>query len=146
MDEGKRRFEQVKNKSYSDASQALFLRIDECLGELALDSRYATKNFEEVINLFFEDGTCKTCRPDYKLNTKIIEFNGDFWHANPRYYSEDEFIYTNGKHLVKDIWETDAARVRALERLGYSVMVVWERDYYDNPDKIVADCVKFLKS
>lgn len=71
------------------------MQIDNILGEFATDSRYATKNAEEVINLFFDDGTCKTCRPDYKLNTKIIEFNGDFWHANPIFYKSGEYIYTN---------------------------------------------------
>ena len=99
-----------------------------------------------MINLFFEDGTCRTCRPDYKLNTKIIEFNGDFWHANPLYYKSGDFVHTNGKCLVDDIWNADKVRKDALERLGYSVMVVWEHDYYSNPDKVVSDCVAFLKS
>lgn len=143
---GKEKFSVLKNKSYSDVSQALFIKIDHQLGEFSKDSRYATKNAEEVINLFFEDGTCKTCQPDYKLNTKIIEFNGDFWHANPLYYKSGEFIYTNGKHLVDDIWSADKIRKDALERLGYSVMVVWEHDYYSNPDKVVDECVAFLKS
>jgi len=146
LDEGKSRFEKLQNKSYSDVSQSMFLKIDEILGNFATDSKYATKNAEEVINLFFDNGTCRTCRPDYKLNTKIIEFNGDFWHANPKYYAANEFIYTNGKHLVKDIWEADAIRKHALEQLGYKVKVVWERDYYDNPDKVIAECVDFLKS
>ena len=146
MDEGKRRFGHLKNKSYSEVSQALFLRIDEQLGDLSLDSRYATKNAEEVINLFFDDGTCKTCRPDYKLNTKIIEFNGDFWHANTRYYAADEIIYTNGKRIVSDIWKADEIRKSALEKLGYRVLVIWEHDYYENPDKVVSKCVDFLKS
>ena len=143
---GKEKFSALKNKSYSDVSQALFIKIDHQLGEFSKDSRYATKNAEEVINLFFEDGTCRTCRPDYKLNTKIIEFNGDFWHANPLYYKSGEFIYTNGKHLVDEIWNADKIRKDALERLGYMVMVVWEHDYYSNPDKVVDECVAFLKS
>ena len=143
---GKEKFNALKNKSYSDISQALFIKIDYQLGEFSKDSKYATKNAEEVINLFFEDGTCKTCRPDYKLNTKIIEFNGDFWHANPLYYKSGEIIYTNGKHLVDDIWNADKIRKDALERLGYKVMVVWERDYYNNPDKSIEECVAFLKS
>lgn len=29
-------------------------------------------------------------RPDYFLNGKIIEFNGDFWHANPKMYNEND--------------------------------------------------------
>lgn len=62
------------------------------------------------------------------------------------YYKSGEFIYTNGKHLVDDIWNADKIRKDALERLGYKVMVVWEHDYYSNSDKVVDECVAFLKS
>lgn len=146
LDEGKKRFELVRNKAYSKISQILFKQIDKKLGEYSANSKYAEKNFEQVINIFFDDGKCKACRPDYILNTKIIEFNGDFWHANPKYYGPNDTPDRKKHDKASDIWQADALRKEALEKLGYKVKVVWESDFYENPDKVINDCVQFLKS
>ena len=49
------------------------------------------------------------------------------------------------KKPVKDIWLYDFVRKKELEKHGFKVHVVWESDYYENPEKIVDECVKFLK-
>lgn len=61
---------------------------------------YASKHGEAVVNIVTND-ICKASRPDYLLNTKIIEFNGDFWHANPVIYSENDVLqHWNSKIAV----------------------------------------------
>ena len=149
-EEGNRIYLDVCNKrslfrAYSKRSQDLFKRIDAKLGNLSVDSRYFEKNyeFEVFINI---DGIRRMVKLDYLLNGKVIEFNGDYWHANPSiYHSGDLIDIHNELKTVDDIWEADAKRNKAIEDLGYEVKVVWEEDYEKDRDKLVDECVKFLK-
>ena len=68
---------------------------------------------------------------DYRINgtRKIIEVNGDFWHANPKIYKHDDIVsYPNpvGKIPAKQIWDRDAKKKAIAEKYGYSVIAVWE--------------------
>jgi hypothetical protein len=59
---------------------------------------------------------------------RIIEFNGDYWHANPLIYESDSIIHMPGKttKLAKDVWQWDEFRNKAIEtEYGYKVFVVW---------------------
>lgn len=58
---------------------------------------------------------------------KIIEIYGTYWHCDPRKYQPDYFNKAV-KMTAQAIWDRDAARVRYLEDLGYSVEVIWEAD------------------
>lgn len=152
--EGKRRYEDICNKMYSNLSKSIFDIIQKRLGNFAIGSRYAEN--EMAINISFDDGSCRVCYPDYLLHTKIIEFNGDYWHANPKFYSsESEMSFIKNSNAqtskyngikAKDIWEYDKNKKKALEKLGYQVKVVWENDYHRDPAKIINECVEFLKS
>ena len=135
-------------KTYSNISQTLFQTIDKKLGSIGKESRWESKNFEYELYIEDENGIKRIIKVDYYLNGHIIEFNGDFWHANPRYYAENDKLPRPGlkKSLAKDIWKRDAFRKNALEHLGYKVMVVWETDYYNDTEKTISDCVAFLKS
>ena len=135
-------------KTYSNISQTLFQTIDKKLGSIGKESRWESKNFEYELYIEDENGIKRIIKVDYYLNGHIIEFNGDFWHANPRYYAESDKLPRPGlkKSLAKDIWKHDAFRKNALEHLGYKVMVVWETDYYNNAEKTISDCIAFLKS
>lgn len=149
--EGKTKFEEYCNKQYSNVSKTMFDIIQTRLGDFAIGSKYGDN--EIPINLYFEDNTCRLCYPDYLLHTKIIEFNGDYWHANPKYYSAGDHMkfidmqktkYSGNS--AKDIWEYDLKKKTALEKLGYNVKVIWESDYNANPAKVIEECVEFLKS
>lgn len=135
-------------KTYSNISQTLFQTIDKKLGSIGKESRWESKNFEYELYIEDENGIKRIIKVDYYLNGHIIEFNGDFWHANPKYYAESDKLPRPGlkKSLAKDIWKHDAFRKNALEHLGYKVMVVWETDYYNDAEKTISDCIAFLKS
>lgn len=78
---------------------------------------------------------------------RIIEFNGDYWHANPLVYESDSIIHMPGKttKLAKDIWQWDEARNKAIEaEYGYKVLVIWQKDWSENPDDVLQRCLKFL--
>lgn len=144
--EGKIKFEAAQNKSYSKVSQILFNKIDNLLGEFATNSNYALKNFEKRLDINTKDH-CKIYYLDYCLNNKVIEFNGDYWHANPAFYKADEKINTQYKQLlVNDIWEADNQRLKLIQDAGYQVLVIWEKDYYENPDEVLQKCIAFLKN
>lgn len=151
-EEGKKRYEETCRKKtqlkcYSNISQRLFKEIDIVLGDFAKESRWELKNHE--LEVFTEvDGMKKMFKTDYFLKGKVIEFNGDLWHANPNFYGpEDSMKAFDGKESkAKDIWERDATRRRALEKLGFQVLVVWENDYMLDANSIVKQCIDFLKT
>ena len=132
-------------KTYSDISQQLFKALDKKLGKFAKLSRWEKKNFE--YELFInQDNINRIIKVDYYLNGKIIEFNGDYWHANPSLYNAESILNTkNGQMLAKTIWKKDKRRYDALTKLGYKLHIVWECDYKNNPNKTIEDCIRFLK-
>jgi hypothetical protein len=77
---------------------------------------------------------------------KIIEFNGDYWHANPKKYHSNETITLKGGRTAKEIWEADAKKIALAEANGYQVKVVWESDYKKNPEIVIKECIEWLKS
>ena len=80
------------------------------------------------------------CDPSSK---KIIEFYGDYWHANPAKYAPTHKIKNK---FAFDIWEHDKSRQDLLIEAGYSVLVIWNHEYTTAPADVIARCVTFLKS
>ena len=76
---------------------------------------------------------------DMVIDSTIIEFNGDFWHRNPRLYSEDFIKY--GK-TSKEVWEREERRLSYLKSIGYAVYIIWELDWNNNREQVL---VKFKK-
>jgi hypothetical protein len=76
---------------------------------------------------------------------RAVEFNGDFWHANPKKYSADDIVpLRGGCKKAKDIWESDSAKIKALNKRGFEVLVVWENEYLKNPNETIAKVAKWI--
>lgn len=59
---------------------------------------------------------------------KALEFNGTNWHADPSRYTADQVIpFVN--QTAQEIWNKDAAKIKLAEEAGYSVFVVWQREF-----------------
>ena len=58
----------------------------------------------------------------------IVEFNGDYWHCNPLYYSAS-FVHPKKGKTASEIWHEDKKRMTALEENGYRTFTVWENEY-----------------
>lgn len=72
--------------------------------------------------------------PDLQL---AIEYNGDYWHANPKYYSEDEMINIKGaEYLVSEIWKRDRKKLEYCNNKNITLITVWEDDWTNNKNKI----------
>lgn len=63
---------------------------------------------------------------DIKHKNCIIEFNGDYWHANPNLFADTAII--RGK-AAKDIWKRDELKLQTAVNLGFKTLVVWESDF-----------------
>jgi G:T-mismatch repair DNA endonuclease (very short patch repair protein) len=65
--------------------------------------------------------------PDFVLNDEkiIIECYGDFWHANPKMYDAEDFVFENVK--ASQVWERDKARIEILSK-EYRIIHIWESD------------------
>ena len=86
---------------------------------------------------------------DIFYKNKIIEFNGDYWHANPELYLFEDYvgnIIDNKPTQAYEIWSRDERKKQLAEEHGYEVMIVWESDYSVFPRAIVEKCLKFLKA
>jgi G:T-mismatch repair DNA endonuclease (very short patch repair protein) len=57
----------------------------------------------------------------------VVELYGDYWHANPERY-EPDFVHPTTGLTAKETWKRDRKRARKIEKLGYKVMVIWERE------------------
>lgn len=61
---------------------------------------------------------------DFKL---YIEFNSDYWHANPNQFNEN-YYHPHKKVLAREIWDyDDDKRVNVLKN-GYNFLTIWECD------------------
>lgn len=80
---------------------------------------------------------------DMGLKNKLIEYNGDYWHANPSIYTE-EFYNKTSKMSAKDIWNKEKHKDCVAKENGYEVLKVWETDYKKNPRAEIEKCINFL--
>lgn len=57
----------------------------------------------------------------------IIEVNGDYFHANPLFYRQEDIMpHPGGSISAKDIWERDKRKIDFIEKMGYKAVVLWE--------------------
>jgi very-short-patch-repair endonuclease len=63
----------------------------------------------------------------------IIEINGDYIHANPLMYAENDIIRLPGNsYTAAEKWESDKRKLDELKSMGYNVIVIWESDNINN--------------
>lgn len=111
----------------SAISQKFFNELDTLLNG-KYETYYKTKNEEYCIsaqyNFYFIDYYIK----DLKI---AIEFNGDYWHANPKSYDKN-FTIKQCNITAEEIWERDSSRYKVLEEeFGIKTYVIWESEYYN---------------
>ena len=78
---------------------------------------------------------------------KIIEFNGDFWHAKNN-LTEDELtkLHPVSKKSYKDMLLYDNEKYKFAKKNGYTILVVWESEYKKEPEVVMQKCISFLTS
>jgi len=63
----------------------------------------------------------------------LVEVNGDYWHANPSIYNEEDTIPFFGEEKkVSDIWLFDKEKIDNAKNMGYNIITIWEKDVLKN--------------
>lgn len=76
-----------------------------------------------------------------------IEINGDFYHANPKKYSDNDIIPirgSGGKITARQIWENDLNKKNVLESRGYKVYYIWESDWNTDQQSVLEKVKEWL--
>lgn len=82
---------------------------------------------------------------DFIYNDKIIEFQGDYWHCNPKLYNADFYNKVKQK-TAKEIWEYDNLKLECANHFGYKVLYIWEYDYHNDKENTIKKCMDFLNN
>lgn len=76
-----------------------------------------------------------------------IECQGDYWHMNPKKYSESSINKTM-KMTAKQVWERDSKKHELIRCVGITLILLWEYDWKiaTRTDKIngSTNCTEFL--
>lgn len=80
---------------------------------------------------------------DIKHRDCVIEFNGDYWHANPNLYKKDAII--RGR-TANEINQRDQLKKQTAINLGLRYMVVWESEYKQNKQQIINEVIKWMQN
>lgn len=57
----------------------------------------------------------------------ILEYNGDYWHCNPKKYKPNYYHQVKGK-TAKELWEYDKNKIDLIKSYGYNLEIVWESE------------------
>lgn len=143
--EGLKKYKEVglKRSFHSDSyhskiSQQLFKTIKNIIGD---DECKYSENGHEL--RLFDDDENKPYYFDFSYKDKIIEYNGDYWHANPEFYKSD-YQFKNDVS-ASDIWEKDRKKRLLAEQRGYKVLTIWDSDYKKDRVSILEKCLEFLQ-
>lgn len=100
-----------KPDAYTNTTSKLELKVLSWLE----DAGYELNEQYSVGNFYFDAHVKNTCI--------LIEINGDYWHCNPR-------VYTNGpiNELQKRLMRRDFAKKSCAKERGYKQITVWEND------------------
>ena len=131
---------------YSKKSQELFFLLieceqfkDKCVYFGAHNKEYGILD-RELKRYYYYDFVCI----DLKLS---IEFHGDHYHGNPKYYMPNDMLKGRGmtKTLAKDKWEYDDRKVKLMYNdRGFDTIIIWESDYDYNKCETVDRILSYV--
>ena len=77
---------------------------------------------------------------------KIIEYNGDMFHGNPKKYLPNDCPNPFNKKLTaQEMWNKDELKIKSSEKLGFDLLTIWDSEYrWGNKQKIINECLHFI--
>ena len=134
-----RKYNKENKNNWSKISQELFWNIYKIIS-----SKFHNIYFGELNHEY----SCGVSRKNYDFvvldNKKIIEFNGDKFHANPKYYTECDIPIKFYEKCAKQVWKEDKIKLNKAKKNGYDILVIWENDYNKCKNDVIIECVEFL--
>ena len=135
-------FVQNHNKFYSKIASNLFSQIESLVNSDKVSFLYLPKNSELLLEKIGGFYKYDFCIPELKF---IIEFNGDVFHGNPQLFTESDCPNPFDRTLTaKQMWLNDKEKIDLAKSEGFDVMVIWERDYRNDPKIIVNNIIKTI--
>lgn len=112
---------------YSKISQELFWGVYNKLSNVQKNKCYFAELNNEYMFYVHRDGV-RILMTDFKMNNKIIEFNGDYWHS------------------LEEVKKKDEIKNNFLKEKGYDVLIIKESEYLKNKKEIIQTTINFLNS
>lgn len=76
---------------------------------------------------------------------KIIEFNGDIYHGNPSMFGkEDKPNPFKPDKTCQDLWNFDEEKRDVATKNNFQELIIWEKDFRENKEEVLNNCLKFL--
>jgi hypothetical protein len=143
----KNRYNSVTTKrGVSASSQDFFGKLHMELIKLGIEKIfYASYNQEWIINIIGK----RVVYLDFFVKSlgKVIEYNGDYYHANPTKFKSTDKINCYGKErLVELVWSDEKSRLDDIRSVPYikDILVIWEGEVNDNEHEVIKKCIQFL--
>lgn len=138
-EEGEKRYKKysksTRGTSFNERDLAkelkkLFPKLDILNGESGY-TVYLPKKYEKALDK-------KWLHPDITLldSKQVVEYYGDLFHAAPKFKSLSKPNPWLDK-TAKEIRVEDKRRVKVLQKLGYTVHIVWEHEWKDNRKNVL---------
>lgn len=124
-----------------DAIQILIQELVSKYGSEITNIYYKDKQFFIIYNnrLYFYDFYCKI-----KEKAVIVQFQGDFWHANPNIYTQ-QFVHPISGLSAKQIWEKDfQKREIALQKVEV-YLCIWQKQYKENKCNTINNILNIIQ-
>lgn len=124
--EGKRLFRERIHERLKKSKKGSKTSINERVAEILLKnnilfSREHPLVRENKTNIFYYDFLIE--------NTLHLELNGDFWHANPKFYKKNDILHFPGRYIhAEDLWKKDEEKKHLSDKNGYKFLTLWESD------------------
>ena len=126
---------------YSEKSFKFFNSVKEKIPDLY---HYGPNEMKWAVDPLSKLNQSLIC-PDLVYNGKIIEFNGDAFHANPLLYEDSSKPHPFNKTITAaEIRENDKNRYEYFNNLGFQVLVIWESEYNLHKSEALQKCIQFL--
>lgn len=123
-----------------------------CSHKCFLSSRKNTDTWIERVTAEFLDHQGVEFVPQYSIGRMtadfyipsknlIVETNGDFWHANPRVYTDPDSLHPIQRRAI----EKDKRKLRQLSEKGYDVFILWENDLQNHKDATLSELLTYIR-
>lgn len=123
----------------SEGEKYFISELEEALGK-EIKYTYKTRQFcvwsKELNTPLFYDIVCTE-------RMKAIEYNEDYWHANPKLYDSDYFVKKVGL-TAEEIWKRDQIKIQDLITRGFEVKIVWENDFL-NDLQLIKEIIEWIQ-
>jgi len=129
---------------YSSISQELFnILNDKILGE----SKYATNGGEFRLNK--ENGGVWIYDFVDLDRKKIIEYQGDMYHGNPKTYESNDNPHPFRKTITaQEMWDKDELKMDIATKNGYDILYIWDSEFRkvskERKQEVIQKCIDFI--